>query len=191
MHFTSRELPCDRPRIAFRDITRATDTRTAIACLLPPGTATVHNAPALIRRSGTSSAEAFLLGVMCTIPFDWGARRWVELHLTYEVLFQLPVPLYTKDSPLCARVAEIAGTLAAIDDRYEEWASEVGVPVGSVKTQTERDGLLAELDALVSLLYGLDENQVEHLFATFHRGWKFEPRLDSVLQHYRTRKGKV
>ena len=45
MHFTSRELPCDRPRIAFRDITRATDTRTAIACLLPPGTATVHNAP--------------------------------------------------------------------------------------------------------------------------------------------------
>mgnify|MGYP000943709391 CR=1 FL=1 len=191
MHFTSRELPCDRPRIAFRDITRATDTRTAIACLLPPGTATVHNAPALIRRSGTSSAEAFLLGVMCTIPFDWGARRWVELHLTYEVLFQLPVPLYTKDSLLCARVAEIAGTLAAVDDRYEEWALEVGVPVGSVKTQTERDGLLAELDAVVSLLYGLSENQVEHLFATFHRGWKYEPRLEAVMQHYRTWKGKA
>lgn len=191
MHFTSRELPLDRPRIAFRDITRATDTRTAIACLLPPGTATVHNAPALIRRSGTSVAEAFLLGVMCSIPFDWGARRWVELHLTYEVLFQLPVPFYEEDSLLCARVAEIAGTLAAVDDRYAEWASEVGVPVGSVKTPTERDDLLAELDALVNLLYGLSEDQVEHVFATFHRGWKYEPRLEAVLQHYRTWRGRA
>lgn len=191
MHFNSRELPCDRPRIAFRDIARSTDTRTVIACLLPPGTATVHNAPALIRRRGTASAEAFLLGVMCSIPFDWGARRWVELHLTYEVLFQLPVPLYTEDSPLCARVAEIAGTLAAIDDRYDEWAAEVGVPVGSVKTQTERVDLLTELDALVNLLYGLNEDEVEHLFDTFHRGWNYQTRLQATLQHYRTWKGKA
>lgn len=65
------------------------------------------------------------------------------------------------------------------------------VPVGSVETQTEKDGLCAELDALVSLLYGLSEDQVEHLFATFHRGWKYEPRLETVLQHYGTWKGKA
>lgn len=191
MDFNARDLPLDQPRIAFRDITRATDTRTSIACLLPPGTATVHNAPALIRRRGTPAAEAFLLGVMCSIPFDWGARRWVELHLTYEVLFQLPVPLYSADSPLCARVSEIAATLAAIDDRYAEWAAEVGVTVGSVTAQAEKHDLLAELDALVSLLYGLTEVEVDHVFATFHRGWNYETRLSAVLKHFGAWKDKA
>lgn len=191
MHFNSSDLPLDQPRIAFRDIARATDTRTTISCLLPPGTATVHNAPALIRRRGTPAAEAFLLGVMCSIPFDWGARRWVELHLTYEVLFQLPVPLYAAESPLCARVSEIAATLAAIDDRYSDWAAEVGVAVASVTRQADIDDLLAELDALVGLLYGLTEEEVNHVFATFHRGWNYEARLSAVLTHFGAWKDKT
>ena len=38
--------------------------------------------------------------------------------------------------------------------------SEVGVPVGSVKSPAEKDDLIAELDALVSLFYELSEEQV-------------------------------
>ena len=86
-------------------------------------------------------------------------------------------------------MVEIAGRLAAVDDRYADWAAEVGVPVGSVKTPAEKDDLIAELDALVSLLYGLTEDQVEHVFATFHRGWNYEARLDAVLTHYRAVEG--
>ena len=92
-------------------------------------------------------------------------------------------------SPAGGRLVEVAGRLAAVDDRYAEWASEVGVPVGSVNGAGRKDDLIAELDALVSLAYGLSEGQVEHVFATFHRGWKYEPRLEAVLQHYRTWKG--
>ena len=51
------------------------------------------------------------------------------------------------------KVVVVAGRLAAVDDRYSDWAAEVGVPVGSVKTRAEKDDLIAELDALVSLLY--------------------------------------
>ena len=43
----------------------------------------------------------------------------------------------------------------------------------------------------MSLLYGLTEDQVEHVFATFHRGWDYEPRLEAVLKHYRAWKGKA
>jgi hypothetical protein len=178
-------------RIAFRDIARATDTRTAIPCLLPPGTAAVHQSPILVRRQGDETAEAFLLGVMSSIPFDWGARRWVELHLTFELLNALPVPVYDPDSAAAKRVIEIAGRLAAVDDRYADWAAQVGVPVGSVRTQAQKDDLLAELDALVSLLYGLTEDEVEHVFVTFHRGWGYKARLDAVLTHYRAWKGKA
>lgn len=189
--FPKGVLPMDAARIAFRDIARSTDTRTAIPCLLPPGSTTVHQAPLIIRRSGDVRSEAFLLGVMSSIPFDWGARRWVELHLTYEVLNALPVPAYDPGSALCRRVVEIAGRLAAVDDRYGEWASEVGVPVGSVKTTVEKDALVAELDALVGLLYGLSGAQLQHVFATFHRGWDFGSRLAEVTKHYGIWEGKA
>lgn len=185
------QLQMDKARIAYRGIARATDRRTAIVCLLPPGRAVVDPAHLVVTRRGKPTDEAFLLGVMASIPFDWAARRWVELHLTFGILVRLPVPWQGFDSEVGKRVRVIAGTLAAIDDRYADWATEVGVPIGSVKTPADQADLIAELDALVSLLYNLTEDQVEHIFATFHRGWDYAARLDAVLTHYRAWKGKA
>lgn len=78
-----------------------------------------------------------------------------------------------------------------MDKRYAAWAAEVEVPVGSVQTQSEKEDLLAELDAVVSLLYGLTEDQVEHVFDTFHRGWNYQSRLEAVLEHYTRWKGQA
>lgn len=189
MTFSDGVLPLDSARIAFRDIARSDDRRTMIACLLPPGTSAVHKAPLLVRRAGDARAEACLLGVVASIPFDWFARRWVELTMSYELLNSFPVPRPNLNGQGAGRIIEIAGRLAAVDERYEDWASEVGVPVGTVKLPADKDAMLAELDALVSLLYGLTEDQVEHVFATFHRGWSYEARLEAVLKHYREWKG--
>ena len=101
------------------------------------------------------------------------------------------MPRPAKDSTLGARVTEIAGRLAAVDNRYAEWATAVGVSVESVGNQSDKNDLIAELDALVSLLYGLAENQVEHIFSTFHRGWNYGARLDATLTHYRLWKDKT
>lgn len=182
--FEPADLPLSRARIAFRDIARPTDTRTSIVVLLPPRVSVVHNAPYLLRRAGTERDEAFLLGVMSSIPFDWYARRVVELHMTFEVLRPMPVPRPRDGDKRRERVVEIAGCLGARDERFAEWAAAVGVPVGSVGAQGQSD-LEAELDALVALLYGLSQAHLEHLFATFHRGWRYEERLSRVLVHYR------
>jgi hypothetical protein len=192
--FQGGALPMDVPRIAFRDLARSTDTRTTLACLMPAGSSFAEMAPTLVRLKGDAGTEAYLLGVMSSIPFDWASRRWVELHLKYYILNALPVPRYQPDSSLCERVAEVSGRLAAVDDRYTDWASEVGVPVGSVKTQAEKDDLIAELDALVSILYGLTEDQVRHIFVTFHRGWDvtkpdYVARVNAVVNHYRMWQG--
>ena len=74
-------LPCLHPRITFREVTRATDSRTVICALLPAERALIHKAPYLFRRKGTEADEAYLLGVMSSIPLDWYARRYVELSL--------------------------------------------------------------------------------------------------------------
>lgn len=184
-------LPMRRPRIAFRDVTNATNTRTMIAALAPPAVALTNKAPYLFRREGSASAEAYLLGVLSSIPLDWYARKYVEMGMNLHILNGLPIPMLDTGSSLAARIIQVAGQLAAVDERYEGWANEVGVPVGSVTTQSERDALIAELDALVSLLYGLTEDQVEHVFDTFHRGWNYQSRLEAVLEHYARWKGQA
>lgn len=184
-------LPMRHARIAFRDVARSTDTRTTITALVPPGVVLVNSAPWLFNVEGDLVAEAYLLGVLSSIPLDWYARKYVELHLNLHILNGLPVPAFDPESPVTARVVQIAGRLAAVDERYAEWATEVGVPIGSVTTMREKDDLVAELDAVVSLLYGLTEDQVEHVFATFHRGWNYQQRLEAALEHFARWKGQA
>ena len=182
-------LPAARPRIAWRDSSRATDSRTIRCALIPPQTVLVHQAYYLFFRRGEEWQQAFVLGVMASIPFDWFARRFVESHATVGFMNSSPVPEPSKSSGVASRVVQIAGRLAAVDERFSEWAEALGMQSGKVPNE-EREGMLAELDAAVALLYGLDESDVAHIFETFHVGWDYGPRLEAVLAHYdETEKG--
>jgi len=182
-------LPILNARIAFRKITNKTNARTVITSLIPPRTALTDGAPFLLFPRGDATDVAYVLGVLSSIPLDWVARRTVEVNLNYHVLNGFPIPRPDRSSRLRTRVVEIAAGLAAKDERFNAWAIEAGVPVNSVKTAGQQIELEAELDALVSHLYGLSRTQVEHVFGTFHRGWNFQPRLDSVLTYFDEIKG--
>ena len=174
----------DRPRIAFRKITSNTNQRTCVSALIPGHVSATEGCQVVLRADASAAAEAFLLGVLSSIPFDWAARRWVEINFNFYVMKSLPVPVYEPGTLLADRAVHVAGSLAAVDGRYREWAAEIGVEVGTAKEEPVKSDLIAELDALVSLLYGLTEEQVRHLFATFHRGWDYQGRLNAVLAHY-------
>lgn len=155
-------LPCQLPRIAWRDTARATDSRTVRAALVPPRTILVHQAYYLFWRQGDAASEAYALGVLSSIPFDWYARQMVESHVTVEFMRSVPVPRPAADDSRRKRVIEIAGTLAAVDERYAAWASAVGVSVG--KIGAGRNEVLAELDAIIASLYGLTRDDVGLIF---------------------------
>ena len=119
------------------------------------------------------------------MPFDWYARQMVESHVTVEFMRSAPVPRVPDENQLRqAGHTRSAGRLAAVDHRYAHWAGGIGVQVGSVSDEATKQDLIAELDAVVALLYGLSRPDVEHIFATFHRGWDYRPRLAAVLAHY-------
>ena len=183
-------LPMDVARIAFRDVTNQTNTRTVIACLLPPGIACTHKSPVLIRRAGTEKEEAYLLGVLSSLIFDWYMRRWVELNLTFELLMPSPIPRPSKSDWRFLRIIEIVSVLAAIDDRFLNWLNMIGGAKHGVLTEHERDSFLCELDALVADLYGLSRQQLVFIFSNFHRGWDYETRLDLTLTFFDEIKGK-
>jgi hypothetical protein len=121
---------------------------------------------------------------MSSLPFDWYARKVVDGHLKMYILDYMPIPKVSMGSAAVLRLIENSGRLAAIDERYANWANAVGVKVGSVKSDTEKDSLIAENDALVAHMYGFSRIQLEHVFKTFHRGWDYAPRLERVLSFY-------
>ena len=180
----SDTLACNRPRIAFRDITNRTNTRTVIACLIPPNVFITNAGPYLLWPAGDEKDEAYLLGVLSSIPLDWYARRFVELHLNFYIFNSLPIPRVGRDSLLWQRTVSLSARLACHDERYWEWMEKVGEKPAKVKDE-EKQPLICELDAVVAHLYGLSENQLTHIFETFQVGWDFAERLEGVLCHYR------
>lgn len=177
-------LPPLSARIAFSDSTNRLNARTVIASLIPPNTFVANQAPYLLFARGDSRDEAFLLGVLCSRTLDWYARRFVERHLNFFVFNPLPVPRPVREDPLWQRTVALAGRLAAVDERFADWAAEVCVDCGPLALDTKQE-MTDELDALVARLYGLSEDQLTHIFETFHEGWDYQPRLNAVLAHFR------
>lgn len=177
----SATLPCLKPRIAFRDVSRATDSRTVRAALIPPNAFVVHTAPHLLWPKGDEKDQAFLLGVLCSVPLDWYARRFVELHLTFGLLYDLPIPRPPRTNPHWQR----AVALAAPDDRFSEWAAAVGVPHGPLDPHEKRN-MIEELDAVVAHLYGLTPAQLAHVFDTFHEWTREEQQREWDARRDRT-----
>ena len=176
-------LPCYEPRLAFRGVGRATDTRTIIPVLVPPNVFLTSRVTHFNWPRGNEVDEAYLLGILSSIPLDWYARRFVEANINYFIINSFPIPRTDNNSPLRHRVVELTGRLAAVDERYAEWADAVGVEYGPLN-EDERQEKIYELDAVVAHLYGLSREHVEVIFETFHEGWDYQDRLDRVLDYY-------
>jgi len=176
-------LPCYSPRIAFRRVTQRTNSRTVLAALIPPRVFMRDADPFLLWPQGNEEDEAYLIGVLSSIPLDWYSRLFVEEHLDYYIFNGLPVPRPGRNDRLRERAVELSGRLAAVDDRYAGWADEVGVEYGPLDDKEKQDKIY-ELDAIVAHLYGLSREHVEIIFETFHDGWDYEERLDRVLDYY-------
>jgi hypothetical protein len=130
------------------------------ACLAPPEVFAIHDAPQLILTKGSELDLLALLGTVNSLSFDWLVRRRVETHMTFGILNSLPVP------NVPSRVAELAGRLSCVDERYADFAARAGVDCGPLE-DVERLEFEAEIDALVAHAYGLTREQLDVVFADF------------------------
>lgn len=182
--YDKNTLPCFKPRIVFRDITNRTNRRTVIVSLVPSQVFLTNTAPYFIWPRGDEEDQAYLLGVMSSIPFDWYARRFVEEHLNYHLINAFPIPRPGKNTKLRNRVVQLSGRLAAKNDKFKDWAFAIGVDYGTL-SETKKQKYIYELDALVALLYNLSKFDLKVIFETFHHGWDYKQRLDKVLDYYK------
>ena len=156
--------PMNHCRIAFRDVTRSTDSRTVRACLIPSRMPLTNSAPYIVFSGWDASLQGSLLAIMNSLPFDWLARRYVELHLNFYVLNTLTFPP-PNDTPW-ERIGSLAARLSCVDKRFAEFAEEAGVECGPL-TDVQRSDMRAEIDALVARAYGLTADELRFVFTDF------------------------
>ena len=153
-----------RARVAFRDVTNRTNSRTVLACLIPPQTLLTNKAPYLAFVKGTELAQASALAILNSLPFDWQARRYVEINLNFFILEGLIVPDLSEDD--FAAIADAAARLSAVDDRFADFAAATGVPCGPL-SDTERERLRIEIDARVACAWDLTSDDLKVMFEDF------------------------
>ena len=168
--------PINEARIAFRDVTNRTNSRTVIACLVPPRTPLTNKAPYLIFSGWHPLERASVLGVLNSLPFDWLARRYVETNVNFFILDMLCFPSW--DGTDWQGIGERAARLSCIDERFAGFAAEADVeygPLGDDKSAAMR----AEIDALVARGFGLTPDELRFVFEDFTE--------DAVTPAYRQR----
>lgn len=163
-----------RARLAFRDATNRTNSRTVIACLVPPEVLLVNSAPYLAFVDGGDLEKAACLALMNCLPFDWQARRLVESHVSYFILEGLIVPDLSDED--FEAIAECAARLSCVDDRFADFAASLGIEPWTLPDE-ERGRLRVEIDARVSRAWNLTGEDMDVLLADFT--------VDAVSADYR------
>lgn len=161
-------------RVAFRDVTNRTNSRTVLACLIPPKHFLTHKAPYLAFVEGGPLEEAACLALMNSLVFDWQARRFAETNLTFFVLEGLKLPVL--DGALVRALADPAARLSCPDERFADFAEATGVECGPLDAD-ERRRLRVDIDARVARIWDLSEDELETVFSDFT--------LDAVPEGYR------
>ncbi len=174
MEDEGQRLDYESYRLAFRDVARNTDARTAIMTMLPPNVFCNHPLPYVIvttpPRPGYDYRSALLFcAILNSLIADYVLRQRVTAHLTFFLLSQLPVPRVPMSDPAYAGIVRRAAKLICTSREFDDLAGEVGLMDHGqgVTDPIKRAQLRAELDGLVAHLYGLTEFEFAHVLSTF------------------------
>jgi hypothetical protein len=177
-------LPFRHSRVAFRDVTNATNTRTVIASIVQPNALLTNTAPFFNNVTQNIRAEAFLLGILSSLPLDWFARRYVELHLNFHIAHGLPVPWDGLETNLGNQLINLVFSRLSKISTVADWTDQLA-EAGALDLGEMSDvDFEAKVHGTASALYGLDEEQVRHIFETFHVGSDYGPLLQSTLTEF-------
>jgi hypothetical protein len=136
----------NRPRLAYRDVSSATNRLTLIAAIVPKECVTTHTLFCL-RTAMRLSDQRVLCALLNSYVANFLVRLRVSTHVTAAVLHTIPVPRPDPDS--------------AIHTWIETRVSRRGhAPEGAAVCD-------AELQALAACAYGLTLAEYEHVLRTF------------------------
>jgi len=133
-------LDCERYRLVFRDIANATNERSLIATVIPPGIV-CHNKAPVIRPHTIEPSEDDLgdsplhsvferiftdrelftaLGLLNSIPFDYLVRTKLDTSMSVYVLEESQMPRLTDGDDWFQYISERSARLNSYGEAFEE-----------------------------------------------------------------------
>jgi len=158
--------------VAFRDITNATNERTFISSIMPK-VGFGHTVPIL--RTG----ETLFSFLPVNHIIDYSARQKIQgTHMTFFILYQLPVPDPSKFKQLpgldtgdtCLEDSVIRRLVKCVNYSYdmEPFVKDMGYEIEPRPwNEKERLNYMAQLDAIAAHLYGIVYEDLKYIFTTF------------------------
>ena len=147
------DAPWRRWRLAYRDVSSPTNTRSLIAALLPPGCITTHTLFCLRTPLGLPT-QLYLCGMLNSLVADWFVRRYLASHVTTRLIANLPVPRVPASDARRRRIVRLTTRLMR--------------QPGDEQTQADLQGVAADL-------YGLGHDGRATVAADF-------PRLGAIVR---------
>lgn len=174
-------------RVCFRGIASSTNERTAIFCMLPPGSIVANSAPVDACPSERSNTDVLaLIGIMNSFTADWCLRIRASANVNQFILNGVPVAGLEPEAR--GFLSHGALRLSCNHAGYGQlWIEQMGGVWREPKPQYEwpvlesedvRWATRAALDAVVADAYGLDRVQYVHVLSTFNH--KSNPELPAL-----------
>ena len=136
-----------RHRLAYRDVSSATNRMTLIAAIVPPHVVTTHTLFCL-RSPLDIEAQHALCALMNSFVANYFVRLRVSTHVTLASLDHLPMPA---PGPWLGELAELAASLST------------ALAMASAGAATTA----ARLQALAARAYGITADEFRHILSTF------------------------
>jgi len=107
----------------------------------------------------------YLCGALNSFILDYVLRFKVSANISMFYVYQLPIPRLTVHDRYCQTIAERVARVVCIGSEFDSLRQELlGSATAHVATNPiERQHLQNEIDALVAHLYGLQEEELEHI----------------------------
>ncbi len=152
-------LKAIRAKLAFMDVTSATNARTMVAAVV--GDAPCGNsAPVLAARRPTA-----LVGILNSLAYDYVTRRRCGgLHLNYFVIEESPIPPPSLVSPaaeaLALRMTAVGPAASGLWLAADAQLKPRPLRSGWAVALSERTRIAAAIDAIAMAVFGLDVSDV-------------------------------
>ncbi len=177
-----QELTYERYRFAYRRVGRNTDERTLIGTVLPQRVFASESIPVCYNTVDPHDLLS-ISALFSSFVADWFVRQLVSANVSMHFVYGLPAPRISDSSPhfqaIVRRSARLTCTTPEFSDLWGgvfQGPSAIDPPAGLPRTWTpecgatlprERAACRSGIDALIAHLYGLSEEEFQHILSAF------------------------
>ena len=161
------------PRLTYRQVASATNMRTMISCIMPPGCFFSNKCQLVILQSLDNlvldhiyyDCILYLAAIFNSFTFDYILRAQVNTSLNFFIIKNIAIP-NDISSTIAQKIIKLSATLSAQNKLFPLFNKQYNLKT-KLLTISDRIKLTSELDALVAHHYKITRSQYVHILSSF------------------------